>query len=225
MTSRRVFLRDGGLALLSLGFAPTFLARTAAAASTRTKLLIAIFQRGAVDGLNVVVPYGERDYYRRRPSIAIPRPGDGADTAVDLDGFFAFHPRLAPLVPLYRTGTLAVVHACGSPDSTRSHFDAQDYMESATPGVKSTDDGWLNRTLRAERARRSSPFRAVARADPATLAAGHARRHWPSGRSAVRLRDGASGAALGDVVRGAGTPPPPISVLQGTGQRPSTRSS
>src|SRR6478672_2738254 len=162
MASRRVFLRNGGMALLSLGFAPTFLARTAAAVSTRTKLLIAIFQRGAVDGLNVVVPCGEREYYRRRPSIAIPRPGDGRDAALDLDGFFAFHPRLAPLVSLYRNGSLAVVHACGSPDSTRSHFDAQDYMESATPGVKSTDDGWLNRTLRAERTADASPFRAVA---------------------------------------------------------------
>src|SRR6185436_18559518 len=162
MASRRVFLRNGGMALLSLGFAPTFLARTAAAVSTRTKLLIAIFQRGAVDGLNVVVPCGEREYYRRRPSIAIPRPGDGPDAALDLDGFFAFHPRLAPLVPLYKNGTLAVIHACGSPDSTRSHFDAQDYMESGTPGVKSTDDGWLNRTLKAERAADASPFRAVA---------------------------------------------------------------
>ena len=162
MISRRVFLRNGGLALVSLGFAPTFLARTAAASPARKKLLIAIFQRGAVDGLNVVIPFGEREYYRRRPTIAIQRPGDGRDTALDLDGFFGFHPRLAPLAPLYRNGTLAVVHACGSPDSTRSHFDAQDYMESATPGVKSTDDGWLNRTLRAERLADPSPFRAVA---------------------------------------------------------------
>ena len=162
MTSRRVFLRNGGLALVSLGFAPTFLARTVAASSTRRKLLIAVFQRGAVDGLNVIVPFGEREYYARRPTIAIPRPGDGHDAAIDLDGFFAFHPRLAPLEPLYRNGTLAVIHACGSPDSTRSHFDAQDYMESGTPGVKSTEDGWLNRTLKAERAGDASPFRAVA---------------------------------------------------------------
>src|SRR5262245_14821878 len=162
ISSRRKFLKNGGLALAGLGFAPTVLTRTASARSARTKLLIAIFQRGAVDGLNVVVPYGERDYYKRRPSIAIPRPGGGADTSLDLDGFFAFHPRLAPLVPLYRDGTLAIVHACGSPDGTRSHFDAQDYMESATPGVKSTDDGWLNRTLRAARTTDRSPFRAVA---------------------------------------------------------------
>ena len=198
MTSRRVFLRNGGLALLSLGFAPTFLARTAAAKSTRTKLLIAIFQRGAVDGLNVVVPCGEREYYRRRPSIAIPRPGDGADAALDLDGFFAFHPRLAPLVPLYRTGTLAVVHACGSPDSTRSHFDAQDYMESATPGVKSTDDGWLNRTLRAERTADASPFRAVALAPtlPRSLQ-GSAPALAIGQIGQFGIHDGASGATLG----------------------------
>ncbi len=161
MTSRRLFLRDGGLALVSLGFAPSFLARTAAARGARQKLLIAIFQRGAVDGLNMVVPYGEHAYYRSRPTIAIPRPG-GADAALDLDGFFGFHPRLAPLEPIFARGDLAVIHACGSPDHTRSHFDAQDYMESGTPGVKSTDDGWLNRTLEARRVSGSSPFRAVA---------------------------------------------------------------
>src|SRR6266496_4337325 len=151
MISRRVFLRNGGFALVSLGLAPTFLARTAAASPSRRRLLVAIFQRGAADGLNVVVPYGEQDYYRRRPTIAVPRPGDGLDASLDLDGFFALHPRLAPLLPLYQNRTLAIVHACGSPDSTRSHFDAQDYMESGTPGVKSTPDGWLNRYLQARR--------------------------------------------------------------------------
>ncbi len=161
MISRRIFLRDGGLALVSLGFAPSFLARTAAAAASRQKLLVAIFQRGAVDGLNMVIPYGERAYFKSRPSIAVPKPGS-PEGALDLDGFFAFHPRLAPLKPLYDRRELAVIHACGSPDHTRSHFDAQDYMESATPGVKSTDDGWLNRTLEARRVEKASPFRAVA---------------------------------------------------------------
>ena len=166
MISRRVFLRDGGLALVSLGFAPSFLARTVAAAGSATagaqlgaratgrsrqKVLIAIFQRGAVDGLNVVVPFGEKTYYQARPTIAIPQPGF-PDGALDLDGFFAFHPRLAPLKPLYDAHQLAIVHACGSPDSTRSHFDAQDYLETATPGVKSTQDGWLNRCLQARHA-------------------------------------------------------------------------
>ena len=149
MTSRRVFMKSGAMAMLSLGFAPSFLARAAAATGARRKLLIAIFQRGAVDGLNMVVPYGEADYYRLRPSIAIPRPGAADVTAIDLDGFFGLHPRLESLKPLWDNHSLAIVHACGSPDNTRSHFDAQDYMESATPGVKSTRDGWLNRYLKA----------------------------------------------------------------------------
>jgi uncharacterized protein (DUF1501 family) len=171
MISRRVFLKDGGLALVSLGFAPAFLARTVAAADAKRRVLITIFQRGAVDGLNMIVPFGERDYYSSRPSIAIARPGSGADAAVDLDGFFGLHPRLAPLKPLYDARQLAVVHACGSPDSTRSHFDAQDYMATATPGVKSTRDGWLNRYLHAKEHERATPFRAVAVAQalPRTL--------------------------------------------------------
>ena len=162
MTSRRIFLKNGGLALVSLGFAPEFLARTAAAAESRRKVLIAIFQRGAVDGLNMVVPFGERAYYAVRPSIAIGAPGSGPGAAVDLDGFFGFHPTLAPLKPYYDARQLAIVHACGSPDTTRSHFDAQDYMETATPGVKSTTDGWLNRYLHAREHQAATPFRAVA---------------------------------------------------------------
>jgi uncharacterized protein (DUF1501 family) len=163
MYSRRIFLKNGGLALVSLGFAPAFLARTAAAADApRRKVLVTIFQRGAVDGLNMIVPFGESAYYSARPSIAIARPGTSPDAAVDLDGFFGLHPRLAPLKALYDARHLAVVHACGSPDGTRSHFDAQDYMESATPGVKSTPDGWLNRYLHAREHQASTPFRAVA---------------------------------------------------------------
>jgi len=162
MLSRRVFLKNGGLALVSLGFAPAFLARTIeAAGSTRRKVLIAIFQRGAVDGLNMIVPFGDREYYAARPSIAVPLP-TVADGAVDLDGFFGLHPRLAPLKPLWNSHQLAIVHASGSPDGTRSHFDAQDYMETATPGVKSTPDGWLNRYLHAREHENATPFRAVA---------------------------------------------------------------
>jgi uncharacterized protein (DUF1501 family) len=170
--SRRVFLKNGSFALVSLGFAPSFLARTAyaAGAASRPKRLIAIFQRGAVDGLSLVVPFGDPEYYRARPSIAIGRPNGSDGSAVDLDGFFALHPRLAPLKRFWDARQLAIVHACGSPDSTRSHFDAQDYMETATPGVKSTADGWLNRLMQAERdpapaaagEKRSTPFRAVA---------------------------------------------------------------
>ena len=162
MLSRRVFMKNGGLALLSLGFAPAFLSRTVeAATAVRRKLLITIFQRGAVDGRNMVVPFGEREYYASRPSIAIPRPNDNQG-AVDLDGFFGLHPRLAPLKPLWDARQLAIVHASGSPDGTRSHFDAQDYMESGTPGVKSTQDGWLNRYLHAREHADATPFRAVA---------------------------------------------------------------
>jgi uncharacterized protein (DUF1501 family) len=162
MISRRVFVKRGSLALVSLGFTPAFLARAAEAAGGRRRVLIAIFQRGAVDGLNMVVPYGERAYYAARPTIAISRAGSVADAALDLDGFFGLHPRLAPLKPLYDRRELAIIHATGSPDSTRSHFDAQDYMESATPGVKSTRDGWLNRCLHAREHQSATPFRAVA---------------------------------------------------------------
>jgi uncharacterized protein (DUF1501 family) len=162
MISRRIFLKNGGLALVSLGFAPTFLARTVAAADARRRVLITIFQRGAVDGLNMIVPFGERAYYAARPSLALAAPGRSPDAAVDLDGFFGLHPRLAPLKPLFDARQMAVVHACGSPDGTRSHFDAQDYMETATPGVKSTQDGWLNRYLHAREHQAATPFRAVA---------------------------------------------------------------
>jgi uncharacterized protein (DUF1501 family) len=163
MISRRIFLKDGALALVSLGFAPTFLARTVEGmGAARQKVLIAIFQRGAVDGLNMIVPFGEADYYTARPTLAIAKPGSSSESAIDLDGFFGLHPRMKPLKPLWDSGNLAVVHASGSPDETRSHFDAQDYMESATPGVKSTPDGWMNRYLHAKEHQKATPVRAVA---------------------------------------------------------------
>jgi uncharacterized protein (DUF1501 family) len=110
--------------------------------------LVVVFMRGAVDGLNVVVPFGDSQYYEQRPNIAIPRPGaSGEALAINLDGHFGLHPALASLLPQWSNGTLAFVHACGSPDPTRSHFDAQDYMESGTPGVRTTADGWMNRVL------------------------------------------------------------------------------
>ena len=161
MTTRRIFLKSTGMAMVTLGFAPSFLARTVEAAGTRRKLLIAVFQRGAVDGLNMIVPFGEAEYYRVRPSIAIARPGSGEGAAIDLNGFFGLHPGMAPLKSLWDNRSLAIVHASGSPDSTRSHFDAQDYMESATPGVKSTRDGWLNRYLQVAH-EPASPLAAVA---------------------------------------------------------------
>jgi uncharacterized protein (DUF1501 family) len=169
---RRFFLKNGGLALASVGLvggAPSFLRRVveaqgvSAAPAGRRKTLITIFQRGAVDGLNMVVPHGESSYYELRPQIAIAQPGRGgaAESAVDLDGFFGLHPSMRPLKRLWDEKRLAVVHAVGSPDNTRSHFDAQDYMESATPGVKSTQDGWLNRYVQARPDAKATPFRAI----------------------------------------------------------------
>src|SRR5579872_4987792 len=147
--SRRYFLKRGAVAMIGMSAMPAFLQRAAAATpAAGKKQLVVLFQRGAADGLNIVVPFAEPNYYRLRPSIAIPQPKRGAaDAAIDLDGFFGLHPSLAPLEPLFRQNQLAIVHAAGSPDPTRSHFDAQDFMESGTPGLKATEDGWLNRAL------------------------------------------------------------------------------
>lgn len=167
-TTRRCFLTSAGAALVSFALAPSFLQRTVLArppggSGKDRPILVAIFQRGAADGLSMVVPFGERHYYAARPTIAIPEPTRGnPEGGLDLDGFFALHPSLAPLKPIYDAGHLAIVHAVGSPDNTRSHFDAQDYMEAATPGDKNTADGWLNRSLQARRVAQASPFRAVA---------------------------------------------------------------
>ncbi len=167
---RRVFLKSGALALVTMGLSPTFLRRMVYAQGMpipqKGKVLICLFQRGAADALNIVVPHGDASYYALRPNIAIARPGE-VDGAIDLDGFFGLHPAMAPLKPLWDRGLLAPVHAVGSPSSTRSHFDAQDYMESGTPDVKGTPDGWLNRLLAAkgtcaECTVPASPFRAVA---------------------------------------------------------------
>ena len=144
--NRRFFLHNGALAIAGTAAIPSFLVRSVMAepASSRRRLVV-VFQRGAADGLNIVIPHREKNYYAMRPSIAIPQ-----NQVLDLDGFFGLHPSLASFKPLYDQGHLAIVHAAGSPDTTRSHFDAQDYMESGTPGMKSTQDGWLNRALQAE---------------------------------------------------------------------------
>ncbi len=161
--SRRFFLKSSGIALVGLNTVPGFLARAAAATKATGKTLVVLFQRGAMDGLNAVVPHAEKAYYDLRSTIAIPRPQSGnAQAAIDLDGFFGFHPALSPLKPLYDEGLLAVVQAAGSPNATRSHFDAQDFMESGTPGVKSTEDGWLNRYMQQHETEPTSSFRAVA---------------------------------------------------------------
>jgi uncharacterized protein (DUF1501 family) len=158
--TRRVFLRNGAFAVVGTSVVPAFLARAAIAASAAApgKRLVLIFQRGAADGLNIVVPYAERQYYALRPSINIPRK-----SVLDLDGFFGLHPSLAPFQPLWHQRHLAIIHAAGSPDPSRSHFDAQDFMESGTPGMKNTDDGWLNRSLHGlPKPADPSSFRAVA---------------------------------------------------------------
>ncbi len=159
--TRRIFLRNSALAVVGTAAVPSFLTRAAFGAvenGGRTKRLVVIFQRGAADGLNIVVPYAEPQYYAMRPSINIPRK-----SVLDLNGFFGLHPSLSAFQPLWQQGHLAIVHAAGSPDTTRSHFDAQDFMETGTPGVKITEDGWLNRSLHSMPvAAHNSPFRAIA---------------------------------------------------------------
>jgi uncharacterized protein (DUF1501 family) len=166
--SRRYFLKSGAVALASFAGPPSFLVRTALAQQNSAHrkdhpIVIAIFQRGAADGISMVVPFGDSFYASARPQIAIPEPMRGGDErTIDLDGFFGLHPSLVSLKQIYDEGHLAIVHAVGSPDTTRSHFDAQDYMESGAPGNKSVNDGWLNRYLQASPEQNASAFRAVA---------------------------------------------------------------
>src|SRR6202020_3487378 len=162
--TRRIFLRNSALAVVGTAAVPSFLQRAAFGAvdngSLGNKRLVVIFQRGAADGLNIVVPHAEPHYYQLRPTIAIPQ-----NQLIDLDGFFGLHPAMQSFKPLFDQGHLAMVQAAGSPDTTRSHFDDQDYMDSGTPGVKATPDGWLNRALQAEdlhRQQTHTAFRAVA---------------------------------------------------------------
>jgi uncharacterized protein (DUF1501 family) len=217
--TRRALLAGGACALASAALPPRFLARAAQAAEARGKVLVAVFQRGAVDGLSMVVPHGDPAYAASRPSIALAPPRRGeSGTALDLDGVFALHPTLAPLLPLWQAGTLAIVPACGSPDTTRSHFDAQDYMESGTPGVKSTSDGWLGRAAGALPARAASPFRSVAlgprlprilRGDAGALAMRSLERFEVRGTSQPATAQHGFESLYGDGVR---------DLLQGTGR-------
>jgi len=162
VVTRRTFVRCGACSLVALAAPPRFLLRAAQGAEPgRRKVLVAVFQRGAVDGLSMVVPHADPAYYEARPTIALARPLRAQpDTALDLDGFFALNPALGALQEAWRARTLAIVPACGSPDATRSHFDAQDYMETGTPGVKNTPDGWLGRALVGSSCP-PSPFRSV----------------------------------------------------------------
>jgi uncharacterized protein (DUF1501 family) len=203
--SRRRFLQSSGLGLLALGLPPGFLARAAAAQERDNgKVLVVVFQRGGMDGLNVVVPFKDPAYYSLRPTIAVPEPGAGEARALDLDGFYSLHPALAPLKPIYDRGELAIVQASGSPDTTRSHFDAQDYMEIGTPGIKSTPDGWLNRCA-GERSAGVSPFSAVALTPQLPrILAGAAPALTVSSIDAFRLRREALASALKNVYAGSG---------------------
>jgi uncharacterized protein (DUF1501 family) len=152
--TRRAFVRNAALTAFGIGAVPAWLTRAAYAGARSKKVLVAIFQRGAMDGLSAVIPYGEKRYSELRPTIAVPR-----ESAIDLDGFFGLHPALKPLQPLWESKQLAAIHATGSTDPTRSHFDAQDFMESGTPGRKATRDGWLNRAIGPQAS--PSPIRAI----------------------------------------------------------------
>jgi len=164
MFNRRVFLKAGGVALFTLGAGPQFLTRAALAAPApkgRRKVLVTIFQRGAMDGLMAVTPVSGTSLQSLRPRLAMSAArAAGEDALLDLGVGFGLHPAFAPLLPLWQEKRLGIVHAVGSPDSTRSHFDAQDYMETGTPGRKGTASGWLNRAV-GLLGHETSPFRAV----------------------------------------------------------------
>jgi uncharacterized protein (DUF1501 family) len=178
MLTRRIFLRGSAVVMAGTGAVPAWLARAATLEGKKRKTLVAIFQRGAADGLNIVVPFGDKRYPELRPTLAIAAPSrqnnaNGPQNGtIDLDGTFALHGALVPLKSLWDKQQLAIVEATGSPDPSRSHFDAQDYMESGTPGK--TGNGWLNRALPAIE-NGTSPLRAVALGNhvPRTLRGEH----------------------------------------------------
>lgn len=147
--NRRDWLKLSLLGSASLFFMPSLAVTTPINPKlTNQKKLIVILLRGAMDGLNVVVPYGDENYYRLRPTLALAKPNANAsDSLLDLDGFFGLNPALKPLYTLWQNRELAFIHSSGSPSRSRSHFDAQDYMETATPDVSTTRTGWLNRLL------------------------------------------------------------------------------
>ena len=195
-SSRRRFLQSTGLGFLALGLPPAFLVRIAQAQPAKNKSLVVVFQRGAMDGLNVVIPFKDPGYYQLRPTIAVREPATGEEHAIDLDGFYGMHPALAPLKSIYDKGHLGFIQATGSPDNTRSHFDAQDYMEIGTPGIKSTPDGWLNRCLLESR-KNQSHFRGVAvTAQLPRMLSGRAPALTLSSIEEFRFRNEALGTAL-----------------------------
>ena len=184
--NRRQFLIQSSLfstsSLIGIG-THGWAARSIAASNPNPHRLIVVFLRGAIDGLSVVIPYQEPTYYTDRPTISIPQPGQ-TNGALDLDGQFGLHPALANLLPLWQQKSLAFVHASGSHDDTRSHFDAQDYLESGTPGVKTTRDGWLNRLLGVMSDKNPIQAVSVGATTPRILLGKRAVANLASGRSA-----------------------------------------
>lgn len=168
MASRRAFLKAGGLALFGIGIGgvPSFVARAAESVKTnrlykKSKILVCIFQRGAMDGLMAVTPFTDDYLKNARPDLFMSAAkSDSGKSLIDLDGRFGLHPSMNSFEPLFREKRLAIVHGIGSPNNTRSHFDAQDYMESGTPFNKGTSSGWLNRAV-GLLGHEASPFRAV----------------------------------------------------------------
>jgi uncharacterized protein (DUF1501 family) len=159
--NRRDFLKVACTSTLvnMMGFHPSAWAYSNGKEDGSSKKLIVVLLRGGVDGLNVVAPYGDNRYKSLRPSIALSRAESNA-AMIDLDGYFGLHPAMSPLMPFWQDKTMAFVHDCGSPDPTRSHFDAQDYMESGVPGQKSVASGWLNRLV-SQLPSKHSPIQAV----------------------------------------------------------------
>ncbi len=169
MTSRRGFIKAGGLALfgISLGGFPTFLARAAESNKIispykRNKILVCIFQRGAMDGLMAVTPFTDNYLKAARPTLFMSAAkGGNTNPLIDLDGQFGLHPSMKAFESMFLEKRLAIVHGIGSPNNTRSHFDAQDYMESGTPFNKGTSSGWLNRAVGLLGHEAATPFQAV----------------------------------------------------------------
>jgi uncharacterized protein (DUF1501 family) len=168
MLSRRVFLKGGALALVTAGMGgvPSFIARAAGSRKLfmpykRSKVLVCIFQRGAMDGLMAVTPFTDAYLKQARPTLFMSAAQASTKPLIDLDGRFGLHPSMSAFAPLFKENRLAIVHGVGSPNNTRSHFDAQDYMESGTPFSKGTDSGWLNRAVGLLGHEAATPFQAV----------------------------------------------------------------
>lgn len=168
MTSRRIFLKGGALALVTagLGGVPSFIARAAQSRKIwspykRNKIMVCIFQRGAMDGLMAVTPFNDTYLQKARPSLFMSASKSATKPLIDLDGRFGLHPSMSVFENLFKEKRLAIVHGVGSPNTTRSHFDAQDYMESGTPFNKGTASGWLNRAVGLLGHEGATPFQAV----------------------------------------------------------------